>query len=201
MKKLHALLLVAVASCTVSAAPIRTLSGLTGVTFYELTSGVTSHTYGPNDSAITTRLPGGLTGGTNDFIGAPGEFYDVFYSDANGTPNTNGEFISIEAYYAGNGAGLNIGEVELVFGSNPFQYATSVASYVSATGFLAGNLNYIIDGNINTATGMGSNDESRMRVTVGFAPIEPPPTGVPEPSTWMLGLAGLGGVFAMRRRQ
>ena len=200
LKKLHALLLAAVVSCTVSAAPIRTLSGFTGVTFYELTSGVTSFTYGPNDSAITTRLAGGLTVGNNDFTGAPAEFYDVFYSDSNGAPNIDGELISIEAYYNGNGAGLNIGEVQLNFGVNPIQYVTSVASYVSASGFLAGNLNYIIDGNINTATGMGSNDEGRMRVTVGFEPAAPP-TGVPEPSTWMLGLAGLAGVFAMRRRQ
>lgn len=202
MKTLHALLLAAVASCTVSAAPIRTLSGLTGVTFYELTSGVTAFTFGNNATAMTTRLPGSLSGGTNDFIGAPGEFYDVFYSDANGAPNIDGEYISIEAFYAGNGAGLNIGEVELVFGVNPIQYATSVSSFrAGATNYLSANLNNIIDGNINTATGMGSDDESRMRVTVGFAPIEPPPTGVPEPSTWMLGLAGLGGVFAMRRRQ
>ncbi len=202
MKKLHMLLLLATAAGSLSAAPIRTLPGLTGVTFYELTSGVTAFTYGNNATAMTTRLSSGLNGGTNDFIGAPGEFYDVFYSDANGTPNINGEYISIEAYYAGNGAGLNIGEVELVFGVNPIQYATSVASFSAGlNNYLPGNLNFIIDGNINTATGMGSDTENNMRVTVGFAPIEPPPTGVPEPSTWMLGLAGLAGVFAMRRRQ
>jgi hypothetical protein len=81
------LLLLATAAGSLSAAPIRTLPGLTGVTFYELTSGVTAFTYGNNATAMTTRLSSGLNGGTNDFIGAPGEFYDVFYSDANGTPN------------------------------------------------------------------------------------------------------------------
>lgn len=191
--------LLALAACTLSAAPLRTLPGLTGVTFYELTSGVTAYTFTPNSSEITNRLAGSLGTGNRDFVGAPQEFYDVFYSDANGAANIDGEYISIEAYYAGSGAGLNIGEVQLLFGSSSSAFATSVASFVSASGFLAGNLNNIIDGNINTATGMGSTNEGRTRVTVGFAPSQQ--SEVPEPSSFLLGALGAAGILALRSRK
>jgi len=191
--------LLAIAAGTLSAAPIRTLSGLTGVRFYELTSLVNISTFTPNSTEMTTRIAAGLTGSNSDFIGAPGEFYDVFYSNSNGTFNIDGEFISIEAYFDGSGAGLNIGEVELLFGSGPSAFATSVASFVSAAGYLPGNLNNIIDGNINTATGMGSTNESRMRVTVGFTPSQQ--SEVPEPSSFILGALGVAGILGLRARR
>ena len=202
MKKLHALLLAAVASCTISAAPIRTLGGLANVTFYEVTSSVNPFLFTPNSVGLTTRAADPLNNLNADFVGAPTENYDVFYSDANGALNINGDFITIEGIYGAGGSGFNIGEVQLNFNNgSPSLFANSIASSVpGATNYLAANLNNILDG--NTATAMGMNGvNQRMRVTVGFADPAPPPTGVPEPSTWMLGLAGLGGVFAMRRRQ
>lgn len=157
------MLLAPVPICTVTAAPIRTLSGLNGVTFYQLTSAVTSHIHIPNGAAMTTGLAANLTHANRDFVGAPAEFYDACYSNANGAPNIDGEYISIEAYYAG--AGLNIGEVELQFGDGPSLFPNSVASFVSASGYQAANRNNILDGNINTATGKGTTNENRMRIT------------------------------------
>lgn len=193
------LVLLAIAAGTLSAAPIRTMSGLTGVTFYELTSTATPFTFGNNSSEMTTRLSSGLNASNRDFFGTPNEHYDVYYSDSNGAFNIDGEYISIEAYYAGNGIGLNIGEVELLFGSGPSAFATSVASLAAGTGYIAGSENNILDGNINTATGMGSNDESRMRVTVGFVPA--PSNEVPEPSSFILGALGVAGILGFRARR
>jgi len=192
------LLSLALASCSLSAAPIQTLSGLTGVRFYELTSGVAAFTFAPNSSQMNTQAGATLNGSNSDFTGAPDEFYDVFFSNSDGTFNANGEFVSIEGYYGGSSAGLNIAEVELLFGAGPSLFASSVASFVPGVGFQAGNLNNIIDGNINTGTGMGTTDTVPMRVTVGFSVA--PVNGVPEPSTWMLGIAGLGCILALRRR-
>lgn len=204
MKKLHALLLAAVASCTISAAPIRTLSGLTNVTFYEVTSSVNSFLFAPNSVDLTTRAADPLNNINADFVGAPTENYDVFFSDANGALNIDGSFITIEGVYGAGGSGFNIGEVQLNFNNgSPSLFANSIASSApGATNYIAANLNNILDGNTATSTAMGQNGANqRMRVTVGFADPAPPTNGVPEPSTWMLGLAGLAGVFAMRRRQ
>ena len=197
MKNKLLILLTAMTSMTLSAAPIRGLAGLTGITFYEATSGNTAFTFLPNSTAITTRVVNIFT--TPDFTGAPTEFYDVFYSDSNGAFNIDGEFITIEGTYSGSGSGFNIAEVELLFGANPSVLASSVASFIpGGSNFIAGNLNNIIDGNFNTSTAMGLEDETRMRVTVGFN-IQSSP--VPEPSSMALLGLGIAAAIGMRARR
>ncbi|HVQ40012.1 MAG TPA: hypothetical protein VMS31_20910, partial [Pyrinomonadaceae bacterium] len=66
---------------------------------------------------MTTRLSGTLTTGNSDSESLPGlESHDFFYSDWNGVPNPNGQFVTIEAGTTGPGAprggGLNIARVD-----------------------------------------------------------------------------------------
>jgi hypothetical protein len=187
-----------------AAAPIRTLPGLTGIQFYELTNGPQLVQFAPNNAAITARINAGLSPAVNDYVSSAGEYYDFFYSNADGTFNLDGEFLTIEADYYGASSGLNISEVFLQFsGASPFAfpYATNVASF--ALGDVRGNAGSIAnigDNNINTGTALGSFLEGgRMRLTVGF---EPAPVGeVPEPAT-MAGVGlGLCALAALRRRQ
>jgi hypothetical protein len=202
MIKKHLFLLAAVASMTLSAAPIRTLSGLASVTFYEVTSGVTPYSFGPATSVMTDQLAGTLSSINSDFAGTPTELYDVFYSNSDGTVNTNGEYITIEGIYSGSGGGLNIGEVQLVFNNgNPSLFANTVASFVpGATNYIPANLNNIIDGNISTSTAMGVNAvDTRMRVTVGFPDVQS--NGVPEPSSFILGALGIAGMLGLKARR
>jgi hypothetical protein len=201
VKTKQAVLIAALASLTLTAAPIQTLSGLSSVVVYEVTSSVFTHTFAPGSSALLNRVSGTLNSSNSDFSGAPTEDYDVFYSDSNGTPNTLGSFITIEGVYGASGSGMNIGEVQLTFSNgNPSQFANILtASTPGVTNYLPGNLNNAIDGNTATSTGMGQNaTNSRMSITVGFA--DPPTSGVPEPASFVLGAAGLASVFALRRR-
>ena len=197
MKNKLLILLTAMTSMTLSAAPIRGLAGLTGITFYEATSGNTAFTFLPNSAAMTTRVVDIST--THDFTGAPTEFYDVFYSDSNGALNIDGDFITIEGVYSASGSGFNIAEVQLLFGANPSVLASSVASFVpGGSNFIAGNVNNIIDGNFNTSTAMGLEDEIRMRVTVGFNVQSSP---VPEPSSMALLGLGIAAAIGLRARR
>ncbi len=182
-----------------TAGPLRLEPGLVSIRVYEQSGPVTTSTFGLNSAEVTAQLAGNLTSVNRDFAGIPNEYYDIFYSDANGTFNLDGEFISIEGSYTGSGSGFNISEVELVFGGST-QFATSLESYVAgSSNFLMANLANILDGDINTSTAMGQTSASqRMRVTVGFAAQNAP---VPEPSTCVLGAAGLAALAFVRHRR
>ncbi|MEZ5401586.1 MAG: hypothetical protein R2729_18075 [Bryobacteraceae bacterium] len=180
-----------------NAGPLRLEPGLASVRFYEQSGAVSTFNFGVNSTELATQLGGNLSSTNSDFIGVPNEFYDVFYSDANGAFNMNGEFVTIEGNYTGGGSGFNISEVELVFGGST-RFATSLESYVpGSSAFLMANLANILDGNVNTSTAMGQlASPDRMRVTVGFAPL----SATPEPSTYLTGAAGLA-LLALLRRQ
>ncbi len=167
--------------------------------------------FGANSPEMTTRLADPLSNANRDFEGLSNELYDVFYSNAEGTFNMDGEYITIDGIYTGpSSSGLNIGEVELFFSSssivisaplsfplNGGTFATVVTHHVpGATNFVPGNLNNIVDGNINTYTSMGvSSGNNRMSVTVGFADND-----VPEPSSIaLLGTGGLALIVLKRR--
>lgn len=167
--------LVCVVLVTVAAAdPLRSRPNLVSITFYEQTTSV-----GPDPQEFvfdkdgpemtTTFYP--LDNASNDFEGvADEEFYDVFYSDADGSFNPDGEFITVECIYGGVG-GLNLVEVELTYSDNKTEFATYVASYfATGNGALPDTFKYAFDGNLTTYTQMGSStdQDSRLRVTLAF---------------------------------
>ena len=187
---------------TASAALIAT-PGLQSISFIELTGGASTNTFLSNSSQITQRLGNPLGSQNNDFTGLANEYYDVYYSNADGSFNANGDFISVEARFPnqGGGGGLNMGSIILNFANGSTLRANLLTSFLGlGANYIPGSELLAVDGNDGTASIMGNTGNSeteRLRITVGFvAPI-------PEPSTYglmALGLAGLG-IFARRTKR
>lgn len=154
--------------------PIRSIPGLQSITFFESTSSTDLHSFVVNDARLQTRVPDPLNASNADFIGVPGEeFYDVYYSDADGIFNVDGPYVSIEAVFNHAlpwGGGLNIAEVQL--DKLQPEFGNVVSSFVA----LGDNadpsaVNRAVDGNLSTFTTMGNTigQGRRLRITVGFA--------------------------------
>jgi hypothetical protein len=152
--------------------PVRSVPGLSSITFVENTGVNTEYTFSPNDTALLTRLPNPLT--AEDFHGVQTELYDVFYSNCDGTLNNDGAYVTIEAVFdqqAPSGGGLNISEVRLNKGFQ-FEYGNVVSSAVYlGNNSIPGSAALTIDGNLATDCSMGNTvgeGNRRLRVTMGF---------------------------------
>jgi len=132
-----ALVLSATAVTAVYAIPVRNIPDLTSITFWERTGGAgpTAFTFGIASTELTTRLSDPLGNGNSDFGGVPGkEFYDVYYSDADGGFNLDGEYLSISGAFTDQlpaGGGLNLAEIGLKFSADPTEFGNFVASFVA----------------------------------------------------------------------
>ena len=175
------------------AGPLRLESNFVGVTIIEATSGNFSHVFGVNSTELTQQLNLSVF---QDFLGAPTERYDVFYSDSTGAFDIDGEYITIQGVYTGNGAGFNITDVFLDFGQGLVAMNTLTA-FTPGTGYVSGSELNAIDNNSATATMLGqAGTSSPMSITVGLTNSQ-----TPEPSTFGLAGAALAGVlWRMRRR-
>jgi hypothetical protein len=193
-----------------SAAPIRTLPGLLSVTIYEETFATTPNTYAPNSSQLTTRLADPLSAVNNDFSFFADEYYDVFYSDANGAFNINGAYVTIEGVWRNHGIGLggmNINEVQLNFVGPVNDFADFVSSFVFGTcafgGCIAGSEALAVDQNLGTFPRFGHTSNvdlnDRFRLTVGFNDIST--SEVPLPGAVLLFASGLAGLGLLRWRR
>ncbi|MBL0006596.1 MAG: hypothetical protein IPP25_05250 [Saprospiraceae bacterium] len=164
--------------------PLISFPDLTSITFYEQSGAIAPHTYGVNDVELATQLPGQLNSGNRDFEGvADREFYDVFYSDADGTFNANGGFVSIECRYdfSTGGGALNINEVEFHFGAGYSIYGCYVTSFVSnGNTYVPGSAEWAADCNLVTLSYMGNTENTtiRLRLTIGI--LDAPSTIVEE---------------------
>ncbi len=171
-----------ISSGTAPAASIALLPGLQSVDFIEGSGGASTFNFAFNSAALTQQLAGALSSGNSDFNGLSNENYDVYYSDADGTLNPLGAFISIQAsFVSGSSSGLNIDSVRLNFLGGGTEFASVVSSFVSGVNYVPGSELNALGATNSSFTAMGrTTGTDRMRVTVGF------PSSVPEPSTWAL---------------
>jgi len=173
-----------VASSRTSIAALKLTPGLVSIRFVEVTGSPTSYTFGANSAQLLNQLPGALGVGNNDFTGLSTEFYDVFYSTASGTPDPNGDYVSIECRFDNNsgGGGCNISEAYLVF-SDHESCACAVASAVYlGTNSVAGSAGFAADCAPATLSTMGNTvgTTARMRITLDYGCV---PTAA-RSNTW-----------------
>ncbi len=196
-------LCVALIAQSLANAAIISTPGLTGVRFWEATGPITPYTFAFNGPQMTSQLGVGVLGpNANDFSPLFDENYDVFYSDANGTFNINGNYVTVEAvfpYALPSGGGLNLAAVDLVFGSSTLR-ADILASFVGlGNNFLPGSVGWAVDADTpvpTTATTMGSTVTppfQHLRVTVTWSSL------IPEPTSCTLALVGLAGMLFRRQ--
>ena len=189
---------------TASATAVRDIAGLVSITFWERTGGIgpAGSTFAVDGPELSIRLDDPLTGINSDFNGTSVEHYDVFFSDADGTFNLDGEYLSIEGVFgaaAPAGGGLNLAEIELNFSGAPGEFGNFVASFVAlGDNAFPETVGRAIDGDLLTHTTMGNTTESdqRLRVTLGFLSSSGPP--IPEPASALL--LGLGLIALHFRR-
>jgi hypothetical protein len=157
--------------------PVRTLPGLLGINFWERTggNGPTKYAFTVDGPELTTHLPDPMSNSSHDIPGAPGEFYDVYYSDRNGVFDIDGAYLTISGVYLSglpHGGGLNLAEIELVLAAGTSEYGNEVASYIALGDNKDENrVKDCIDSNLLTHTAMGNTIGSteRLRITLGFA--------------------------------
>lgn len=199
------LLAVAMLSNPASAGSIESLAGLEKIRIYEITYSTQFAEFALSDARLTTRLAGSaLTGASRDFGFFPGdENYDLFFSNADGTLNANGSYLTIEGNCGVPYNCFNINGVALVKTGGVLEFANTLAGavYGRPGSYSPGSAPSAVDGSLNTFTGMGDTigmgADARMRITVGFASTPP----VPEPESWALMLAGLGLVVSGAARR
>ncbi len=196
----------------VQASPIHQIPNLTSITFYERTGGATPtpFTFALDREELTSRQSTLLGIRSNDFQGYAGasEFYDVYYSNSDGSFNLNGDYISVEASFFAMlpyGGGLNLAEIALNFSNNSNQYGDIVTSFVAiGDNAIPSSIGNAVDGNLQTHTTMGnniSNPLQRLRVTVGFqatSGLYPEPSPVPLPTAFWLFLSGI--MYSLKNR-
>jgi hypothetical protein len=111
--------------------PLLSRAGLTNITVWENTTGDDPHpfTISPLSPQLLS-IPGGPNSVTNDFATAAHEYYDVFLSDPNGNPTTNGCCVTILCYMtearSNYATGDNIDAVELDFADGSRVGASSI---------------------------------------------------------------------------
>jgi hypothetical protein len=186
------------------AAPFYAIPSLQSITFWESTSIIpTPNTFDIHSVQLLTRLEGNLTNGSYDFWGVPSlELYDVFYSNADGTFNKSGQYVTIEAQFPSwaAGGGLNICEMQLNFPGR-IDHANYVASYVAlGVNAISSSVANAIDGDLQTWTTLGNTFEQseRLRLTLGY--ISPNTPAVPVPPTLIMLGSGILGLLGFRNR-
>lgn len=164
------------ATVAVAEVPFARMPGLAAIVIWEKTGPGDPHpiTFHPGDPRLSVRLEDPLSEGNCDFTGAPGmEFYDLFFSDADGTLNPAGSHLTIECRFdpgPPKGGALNVSDVELQFSRQTLEYKLFVASYHAAGGNTrGGSVPYALDNDRGTYTVLGSSWEGkRLRLTIGL---------------------------------
>ncbi len=163
--------------------PVRLLSGLESITFFEVTGTTQEYTFAIDGPELSHHLADPLGGETGfDISGATSEYYDVYFSDAEGAFDLDGSYLTISGVFdlaAPAGGGLNLGEIGLNYAGST-EYGNYVASFVAlGDNALPADVDHCIDGNPDTYTTMGNTVSAasieRLRLTLGFYSSSGPP--------------------------
>lgn len=184
-------------------AGIQDMAGYQGIRVWEATY-VAAHQsdFLAGDPRLTAMLAGAaLSQAGRDFGAFVGnENYDLYFSNADGSLNAQGSYLTIDGNCDVPYNCFNITEVAVrINGSDQLANGVVRAVYGRAGSFTPGSAAYAADGNFGSYTRMGDtmNDypNGRMSITLSFDGVP----AVPEPGTWLLAGAGLVGL-AWRRR-
>ncbi len=156
--------------------PVRALPGLASITFHERTGGTepTPYTFAVAGPELGARLDDPLADANMDIPGASSEFYDVYYSNEDGSFNLDGSYLTISGVFGQAlpaGGGLNLAEIGLNFADASTEYGNYVASSVTLGDNAApATVPNCIDGDLQTHTTMGNTvgSSERLRLTLGF---------------------------------
>jgi hypothetical protein len=162
--------------------PVRNLPSLESITFHERTGGTepTPYTFTVQGPELTAQLPDPMSDSSHDIPGASTEYYDVYYSNEDGTFNLDGSYLTISGTFEHPlpaGGGLNLAEIGLNYSTN-VEYGNYVASYVVlGDNSVEANVGNCIDGDLQTHTTMGNTvgASERLRLTLGFESTSGPP--------------------------
>jgi hypothetical protein len=123
---------VAVVNPNTACPPLLSRPGIASITVWEQTGGDIAHSFLVSDPKLQNPIVGGPTSSTYDFASTSSEYYDLYLSDPDGTPNVNGCSVTIvcdsTASSQNFATGDNIDAVELNFSSGPSIGASSIGN-------------------------------------------------------------------------
>jgi PEP-CTERM motif len=192
------------AAASLAHAGITDMPGFQGVRVWEATYYLQAADFNADDPRLVNTLPGAaLSFAGRDFgFFAGNENYDLYFSNADGSLNAHGSYLTIDGNCDVPYGCFNISEVALKV-NGAYQTATGVvrAVYGRPGSFAPGSAAYVADGSLYTTSNlgdtMGDYPNGRMSVTVSFDGVP----AVPEPSTWALFGAGLLAVGRLARQR
>jgi hypothetical protein len=162
-------------AATPSGIPFRRMANMESITFFERTgeSFPNAHTFTKDDHRLLSRIGSALTSANAEFVGVVNqEFFDVFYSDAQGNADPDGQFVTIEATFDNEmDSALNIAAVQVNFANRPPILFNRVASFAAlGSTAIPATVQNAVDGNFLTHTYLGhtiSGSGQRLRLTLG----------------------------------
>lgn len=152
---------------------MQSIEGLVSITFYEQTVEPLEFTFPVNSTALNSRLIDPLTINRNDFQGwERNEYYDVYYSDSDGTFNPEGAYVSVTVLFdrTGTGGGLNLRGVGFNFNNGISILANEIASFSFAGNYVEGSEANAVNCDLANWSTMGNTRQvsERLRITVGI---------------------------------